>query len=651
MFRSRKRWWLAGLTVSLRGGFFASVGCLPRQADTTRAQAEFDAEKDIAASIGSKTVIGNTEPIAISAVGLVYNLKGSGSSPQADGWREQLEKNFKKRNLNPKKFLDDPTKSTSLVLVSGVIPPGARNGYKYDVMITMPQGSKTTSLQHWVLDTCDLTNFEQASNIRETVKDAGFGAGKVPENGGDGLILGGKLATAEGTLVVGSLIPLKQDANGESTIDTELAATDNPSLRIAKVWGGMTNVYDRPYHFLLNGDGPQPRLAMVIAARMNSVFHGGGERAGKVAEATVKGRPLVSASVPASYRLNHQRFILVARNVLLSAPAANDPIRKKLDQELLVPETTIQAAIKLEALGSEAETTLRIGLEDRECPWVRFAAAQSLCYLGKADEKAARVLAECAEKHPSMRTHALLALASQDDAPCVNALVDLMKRSDVSLRYGAYAALRAADENHEAIRGRRMANSYWLHTIATESDSLVHLTTERRNEVVLFGHAWPITGEFAFPLGNEFTITRKAGDETVVISRIVEKDGEPTTLSGKYRPDLAHVLKGLAEMGATYSEAVEFIRRVHAADALAVKLAVDAQPRGFSIQELSKLARKDPLARDADTLARKSMGNAADSSVVQAGGFDITTAAEENANKPRAPIVPMRNRDPGRLFD
>ena len=87
MFRNRKRWWLAGLTVSLRGGFFASVGCLPRQADTTRAQAEFDAEKDIAASIGSKTVIGNTEPIAISAVGLVYNLKGSGSSPQADGWR------------------------------------------------------------------------------------------------------------------------------------------------------------------------------------------------------------------------------------------------------------------------------------------------------------------------------------------------------------------------------------------------------------------------------------------------------------------------------------------------------------------------------------------------------------------------------------
>ncbi len=650
MIRNRKRWWLAGLTLSLGGGFFASVGCLPRQTETSRAQAEYDPEKDSDATIGGKTVIGNTEPIAVSAVGLVYNLKGTGSSPQSDGWREQLEKNFKKRNLNPKRFLEDPTKSTSLVLVSGVIPPGARNGDKYDLLITLPQGSKTTSLQHGVLDTCDLTNFEQISNLRESIIVAGFNSNKGPQ-GADGLLLGGRLATGEGTLVSGSVIPVKQDTNGEATIDTELAATDNPALRVAKVWGGMTNVYDRPYHFLLNGEGSQPRLAMVIAARMNSVFHGGGERAGKVAEATVKGRPLVSASVPASYRLNHQRYILVARNILLSPPAANDPIRKKLDQELLIPETTIQAGIKLEALGSEAESSLRVGLEDRECPWVRFSAAQSLCYLGKADEKVARILSECAEKHLSMRTHALLALASQDDAPCVNALVELMKRSDVSLRYGAYAALRASDENNEAIRGRRMANSYWLHTIATESESLVHLTTERRNEVVLFGHAWPITGDFAFPLGNEFTITRKAGDETVVISRIVEKDGEPTTLSAKYRPDLAHILKGLAEMGASYTEAVEFIRRLHAADALACKLAVDAQPRGFTIQELSKLARKDPLAREADLLARKSMGSAADTGIAQTGGFDITTAAEEKANAPKAPIVPMRNRDPGRLFD
>ena len=646
----RMRWWLGSAVVG--GLVAASVGCFPRQPETTRAQVDFDPEKENYSTVGAKTVLGNTESIPVSAVGLVYALQGTGSSPMADSWREQHEKSIKRRGVNPKKFLDDPAKSTSLVLVSAVIPPGARSGDKYDLTVTLPQGSKTTSLQHGLLDQCDLTNYEQASTVRETLKSSGYDSNKAPANG-DALLLGAKLATGEGALVAGSIVPVKSDSSGNTTIDKDaLAATDDPSLRIAKVWGGMTNLYDRPYHFLINGDAPQPRLALVIASRLNAVFHGTGDRAGKVADATVKGRPLVSAFVPAPYRLNHQRFILVARNVLLSPLRLNDPMKKKWEQELLHPETTIQAAIKLEALGTEGESSLRVGLEDRECPWVRFASAQSLCYLGKADEKVAGILADCALNHPSMRTHALLALAAQDDAPCTSQLVELMKRGDAGLRYGAFAALRAADENHEAVRGRRMGNSYWLHTVAADSEPLVHLTTDRRNEIALFGTVWPVSGEFAFPLGTEFTVTRQAGDETVKISRVVTKDGEPSTVSGEYRPDLHHILKGLAEMGGSYSDAIEFVRRVHAAEVLACPLAVDAQPRGFSIQEMANLARRDPLAREADKVVAKLTGAEA-GDIVNAGGFDLPSADELSG---KAKVVPAsaavtRNRDPGRLFE
>jgi hypothetical protein len=649
MIHVRRRWVVGGVMAGLTGAALAATGCTPRQTDSSssRAQAEYDPEKDQSATVGSKTVMGNTEPIPVSGVGLVYQLKGTGSSPPADGWRETLEKALKKRRLNPKEVLDDPARSTSLVLVSGVIPPGARNGDRFDLTVTLPGGSKTASLQHGVLDVCDLTNYELSGSLKQSLANSGVPTGKVPQAAANELLMGNRVATAEGPLVAGVLTPVKAEGAGDAP------ASDVPAVRAAKVWGGMTNLIDRPYHFLLNGDAPQPRLAMVVAARMNAVFHGTSDKAGKVAEAQVQGRrPMITAFVPPTYRLNHHRFILVARNIPLTAPGANDPYRKKLERELLQPETAVLAAIKLEALGADSEDALRVGLEHADSPWVRFAAAQSLCYLGKADPKAARTLSEIAERHPALRTHALTALASQDDAPCLDQLVELMKKGGPALRYGAFAALRGADENHDAVRGRRMGHSYWLHAVAADSTSLVHLTSERRNEVVLFGSVWPVSGTFAFPLGTEFTVTRKEGEESVTVSRVVTKDGEPATVEAKYRADLGAILKGLAEMGGTYAEAVEFVRRVHAADGFGFPVAVDAVPRGFDVQELARLAGRDPLCAEADKLAEKSTGVG---EVTPTGGFDLPNTADELTKPPEAPPPPAPkpglNRTHGSFFD
>jgi hypothetical protein len=296
-----------------------------------------------------------------------------------------------------------------------------------------------------------------------------------------------------------------------------------------------------------------------------------------------------------------------------------------------------------------------VGLEDKDShsPWVRFAAAQSLCYLGKADPTAAVVLAECAEKHPALRTHALLALASQDDAHCLDQLAELMKRKgDPSLRYGAFHALRLANDKHEHVRGREMGRSYWLHQVAADSEPLVHLTTDRRNEIVLFGSVWPISGECAFTLGTEFTVTRKEGEESVVITRITTKDGEATPVSGKYRADLAVVLKGLAEMGGGYAEAIEFVRRVNAAEGFACKVTVDANPAGLSVQQLAQLARRDPTAAEADKVVSAATGQrpAGDGDVFPTS-FDMPVPADSLKKTP-APVVPLdRSRDPGSVLD
>ncbi len=301
----------------------------------------------------------------------------------------------------------------------------------------------------------------------------------------------------------------------------------------------------------------------------------------------------------------------------------------------------------------DGEAELRVGLEERDNPWVRFTAAQSLCYLGKADEKVASILGEAVEKYPALRTHALVALASQDDAPCTNMLVELMNRSDASIRYGAFTALRAADENHEAVRGRRMGSSYWLHTLAADSESLVHLTTSRRNEIVLFGSVWPVQGEFAFPLGSDFTITHKEGDGFATITRVYMKDGEPTTHAVKYRSDLGVLLKGLSEMGGTYTEAVELVRRVQTSECLMCKLSIDSQPRGFTVQQLADYARRDPTCLEANVDIAKLTGMEAlgeQNTLAQVGGYDLLNPAEALKQVTPLPVPTASNRNPGTLF-
>jgi len=640
MARTRTRLMACSFLAGLSGVVGATVGCFPQQ--TNRAQVADDTEKDANATVGMKTVMGNAEPIPVSAVGLVYNLKGTGSSPVSDGWRSMLENTIKKRKLNSKELLDDPARTTSLVLVSGTVPPGCRSQDRFDLTITLPPGSKTTSLRGGTLEICDLTNFEAAGNARQQLTDAGLPVGKTPLAASSSVLIGNRLGTGEGSLVSGQLLQVKENTDGPNESEAPVVAS-NTGEKIAKVWNGGVCLLERPYYFLMNDTSAQPRLALVIASRLNTVFHGSTDRGNKIAEAKVQGKPLVAVFVPPTYRHNHGRFLMVARQVPLVNVGPSDPYRKKLEQELVQPETALIAAVKLEALGGESEDALRVGLESNS-PWVQFASAQSLAYLGKADLAASSLLAKLAERHPSLRTHCLKALASQDDAHCIDQLGELMKSKDASLRYGAFTAMRLMDENHDSVRGRKMGNSFWLHTIADGSDPLVHLITERRNEIVLFGTTWPVRGPFSFPLGPDFTVTMKDGDESVLISRIVTKNNEPTTVEAKYRADLGFILKGIAEMGGNYSDAIEFIRRVNGADCLGAKLAVDATPRGMTIQQLASLARTDL------TLARSDVEVGKINSDVLQAGYEAPGEPKPLLKAPIVEIEAPNRQQGGRIF-
>src|SRR6185369_8233804 len=170
---------------------------------------------------------------------------------------------------------------------------------------------------------------------------------------------------------------------------------DEPSSRQGKVWtGGRVLLQDRP--FILEVNPPSVKTAVGIAERVNETFHGPGSASAPIAAA--KNDTHVVLNVPGAYRLNMGRFLRVVRLMPLEeTPKADSEYAKKLGRQLGEPATCITAALRLEALGPQSIPALKLALFSEE-PMVRFAAAESLAYLGSpacADE-----LAKQATEHP-----------------------------------------------------------------------------------------------------------------------------------------------------------------------------------------------------------------------------------------------------------
>jgi hypothetical protein len=597
---------------------------------------EDPSDPDSVTTIGSKTIVSNTEPFVVSGVGLVYQLAGTGSSPSPGGWRSMLEENLKKikrdQALNTKELLDGPGRTTSLVLLSALLPPGARKGDLIDVQVTLPEDSKTTSLQGGVLFPCELTTTDTSGNIH-----AQFHGG---ENAGPSgrLLIGNTWAKAQGPLVAGNFVAV----NGKPA-PVVLEADGRPACRAGLISDGATLTGSRPYLFLLNPNDQRAAIAAAIAERLNTTFHTTADPNLKVAEA--KDRETVVIHVPTAYRHNHYRFLLVARQVPYLPLRADSPVRQKLAEELMDPSTALTAAIKLEALGGDCRQSLLVGLESWS-PWVRFAAAEALAYLGQTD--GVGELGRLAEDHPALRAPALLALASVDDASGTDRLVEMLSSSDPELRQGAFIALRLADDRHPALGGRLMNRSYWMHQIAPDAPPAVQLRSFGRSEVLLCGDVKFRGTVPPLALGTEFTVSVPAGQLPKVTRVFKGRDGAEVKEVRCTEPKLSAALAALAALGGGYSEAIELIRKADRAEVLTGPLVLDAIPRQLSVQQLAGFSKVDnTLAKANLEVARVGTGELA----VGADGFELPSGRGAAARSTTGPVAkPPLNRDPGHLF-
>jgi hypothetical protein len=569
-------WLLAGLLLAL-------VGCSSAQTRGQSADETDQEDEDIknVKTIGDITVMDNVKPIQVSGVGLVYGLDGTGGGVPNNEWRQRLEDQLHKQGVQDVKAMLNSPKYT-MVFVTALIPPGIRKGEPLDIEVTLPPQSKATSLRGGRLFDCVLRNYDTTRNLDKDAKS-------------NVLLEGHILAKARGPLLVGF---------GEGQEEVR--------LRRGRIWEGGVSLIEMPLYLCLQDDQRHARVANEVAQRINAAFPDDPHKQAQAQKAkrllvldevtsqinttfqTPTGRgqtakainqDLVYVNVPFQYRLNPERYMLVLRKVpLYESPETAGKYRQRLHEMLLDPKDTVRAALRLEALGKESVQALKKGLSST-CSLVRFASAEALTYLGST--AGIEELARLADQYEILRGHCVTAMASMDESISQMKLVDLLASAKPQLRFGAFRALLAINEQHVAVKGVGIRDAFWLHKVAPKSPPMVHVSTSRRAEIVLFGQTPKLVPPFRIPAGNEFTLTAEDTDSRLTVSRYVSTTSTPRVTCKQCSFDLEEVLRVVVELGGEYPDAVELLRQVDRHKCLTCEVVVDALPSATPITLLA----------------------------------------------------------------
>jgi hypothetical protein len=248
----------------------------------------------------------------------------------------------------------------------------------------------------------------------------------------------------------------------------------------------------------------------------------------------------------------------------------------------------VTATLRLEALGSKSIPMLKVGLTHSHV-LVRFCCAEALTYLGSP--AGAEELAKMVEQHPALRAFSLTALASLDEAVCHVKLRELLTAGNAETRYGAFRALRALDDRDACVQGEFLNDAFWLHRAAPNSPAMVHVSSNRRAEIVLFGDEAMLKPPFAIRAG-DFNVTAGDEDDRCTVALFSPSEGKARRRQCSLKVE--DVLRTLADMGGMYPEAVDLLRQTQTCQCLACRVEADQLPQAVSVQELARAGNKDP---------------------------------------------------------
>lgn len=531
--RTRSLWFIMAIPV-IMGLAPCIIGCSLWMTGSKTPVLGGTAEVKTPRLVGDLAVPYGLHSIVVEAIGLVTGLNGTGSDPLPSPERQFLLAEMQRRGVqNPNTVL--ASKNTSLVLVRGYLRPGIQKGDVFDVEVRVPSRSETTSLRG---------GFLLEVPLREM------------------MILRG--AVREGHILAKASGPVLVDPSADPEKDPVYATR-------GRILGGGVAERSRTLGLLLKPEHHSVANAARIESAINRRFYIV-QRGLQEGVARAKTNEYVELKLHPRYKNNIPRYVAVVRAIPLRD---NEQIRlqrlRELESELLNPATASQAALELEALGGPAVDVLKKGLT-ASSPVVRFHAAEALAYLDCPE--AAPVLGQIARDEPAFRVYALAALSALNDLESVEILRELLKSPSAETRYGAFRALVELNPNDAAVAGEKLGDQFWYHVVRTEGPPMVHVTKNRRAEVVLFGDNIRLKGPFAVEAGNRIMVTSQEPGKVTVSRFAVNEADQKRFVSDS----LDEIIRAVVELGGTYPDVVQMLQEARVAGALEARFEVDAVP-------------------------------------------------------------------------
>ena len=486
----------------------------------------------------------------VQGVSLVVDLAGTGSDPGPTAERSMLISEMQTRGVErPSEVLASP--GTSLAMVRGQIPPGARKGDRFDLEVRVPAGSETSSLHGgWLMQT----------RLREFAK------------------LNNRLSTGH---VLGH-------ASGSVLTDDFLEGDGDPMFRKrGRVLGGGVVGKDRNLGLVLRSEFTSVKASAQIGRAINDRFHMF-HRGNKEGVATPKRDNFVELRIHPRYKDNIVRYLRVVQHIVVrESPSELTDRLERLRARLASRETAAMAAVQLEAIGDAAIGVLTDALALND-PEIQFYAAEALAYLDES--AAAEPLMIAVRDEPAFRWRALTALGSMDDINAHEMLIELLSDSSAETRYGAFRMLRRLTPDDPVIRGQVVDDKFFFHVVSAGGPPLVHIAKHERPEIVLFGADHALREPVVLFAGNEIVI--RSNDSGGLTLKQLTAGEDDRALQVEL--DLAKMVGAIVELGGGYPEVVQAIGEAKSTGALLSRLEFSALP------ELGRIYTRDDVSVESE---------------------------------------------------
>jgi len=531
-------------------------------------------------TVGSLCNIRGFSSTLVSGYGLVVMPQGSGTgSAEVPAFLRQWmlqemrrrgfgQAKFRAQNLNAEQFL--ASEDTAVVAVQGLIPPGAKKGTRFDLLVTALPATQTTSLRGGRLFTTDLSigGLDRSMAFRRPI---GRGGGETYVN------------------------PFSDDTPEQEALKFS---------REAVVLAGGVVLDDRPLELVLNQ--ASYRRSSDIANRINERFPASPNTKARTAEPASD--RIIRLNIPEAFADNPAEFLRMTSKVFLQRVTGFEEAkaRELLEVARAQPAARGDVHYALIALGKTIIPLLR---QEYDHPDLDYRLSLLEVGIRLDDGQAVLDLAELAD-HPEadFRTRVVRSLAyAPDNMRAQRVLGQRLRDTDDQVRIAAYEVL--VDQASPLVQRLPIGDGHnvrFMLDLINADRPMVFIAQQDLPRIVIFGANAPFdTPLFAQLQDGRLMLRGMEPDEPVQVYFEPRHGGESRTFEiAPTVGNLAFLLghhphKGNPTDGLnlSYGETVNAIYRLHAQGVVPGDMKLQISPLAETIATLEDQAESRPDSR------------------------------------------------------